>query len=540
MIPTMPQLAPPPADPAGGAASSRTSNVGERAGPGSRSDSSSSSDRSERFDAALRDASSANERTDSPTDGVDAGDDVHDRTMHDRGPSDDTDQVENTSDADATSNAETGAEGDGHQYEERTDAQLDGTDAAEIVLSLTALTDDTPVAPTATAEVAPVDVEPALDLATVDPGAAAAGADLVADGELGDAAEIVLGPTEAESSDVDVSIGAESSTGDELPAPAPATAAAAAAAAAAGNDAASDGEVLASRDATADLAESGDVGDEGSLEVSPARATAGGATARDSGDTPGDADPMATADGAEPAPSATANAAATDAPPRTEGQVSNAAPSTPTTPAPTSATGASGVAGVDAAAATPSTTTTNSPAPRVADASPDPSIDAADPAWRQVGRALGSLRTTGSGEQQLTVKLHPAELGGVTIRITSGEAGTTVGIVADSMVGLARLQHQTPHLLNELRAGGLTDVSVDVRSEDSNGSRGGAGDARDGRAADPGAFDQNGEDRFTPSDDPALGLRLGGGPDATLADLERGYRLAPVGRDASRLVDLDL
>lgn len=142
----------------------------------------------------------------------------------------------------------------------------------------------------------------------------------------------------------------------------------------------------------------------------------------------------------------------------------------------------------------------------------------------------------------MTVKLHPAELGGVTIRVTSGEGGTFVGIVADSTVGMARLQHQAPHLLNELRAGGLTDVSVDVRSEDSNGSRGSAGDPRGDRPApDASLLGQDRQDSFTPStEEAAQALRIGGGAEPSLADLERGYRLAPVGRDASRLVDLDL
>ncbi|MCP4228118.1 MAG: hypothetical protein GY773_32620, partial [Actinomycetia bacterium] len=50
--------------------------------------------------------------------------------------------------------------------------------------------------------------------------------------------------------------------------------------------------------------------------------------------------------------------------------------------------------------------------------------DASDSVWRQVRRALGSTRTTPSGDQQLTIRLRPAELGSVMVRITTGEAGT--------------------------------------------------------------------------------------------------------------------
>ena len=95
-------------------------------------------------------------------------------------------------------------------------------------------------------------------------------------------------------------------------------------------------------------------------------------------------------------------------------------------------------------------------------AGPDEATDAGDPIWRQVRRALGSLRATPSGEQQITIRLRPAELGSVLVRISTGESGTAVVLVADSAAAASQLQQQRQLLVSELEEGGLVGIAVDV------------------------------------------------------------------------------
>lgn len=108
---------------------------------------------------------------------------------------------------------------------------------------------------------------------------------------------------------------------------------------------------------------------------------------------------------------------------------------------------------------------------------PLPEGEAGDPLWLQVRRAMGSLRTLQNGEQQMTIRLRPAELGSVMVRVNAGEHGTTVSLIADSAVAATQLTQQRQQLISELEQSGLAGVAVDVDT-------GAETDLRDGAADD--------------------------------------------------------
>ncbi|MEM9563295.1 MAG: flagellar hook-length control protein FliK [Actinomycetota bacterium] len=141
----------------------------------------------------------------------------------------------------------------------------------------------------------------------------------------------------------------------------------------------------------------------------------------------------------------------------------------------TTSTGGEAVVGVAGARAR---TTTNAAAPTQAADGPVFDGDPADPLWLQVRRAIGSLRTLQNGEQQLTIRLRPAELGSVVVRVAAGEGGTTVSLVADSAIAATQLTQQRQQLVSELEQSGLTGVAVDVGT-------GGNPDAADTDQANP-------------------------------------------------------
>ena len=88
--------------------------------------------------------------------------------------------------------------------------------------------------------------------------------------------------------------------------------------------------------------------------------------------------------------------------------------------------------------------------------------DQANPVWRQVRRALGSLRRSGPGEETMTIRLRPAELGSVTVRINTSAAGMRVALVADSPVAAQELNQQRHELLRDLDESGFGGTGVDV------------------------------------------------------------------------------
>lgn len=103
----------------------------------------------------------------------------------------------------------------------------------------------------------------------------------------------------------------------------------------------------------------------------------------------------------------------------------------------------------------------------VASATGTNSADGADgdPIWQQIRRAIGSIRNLPTGERQMTIRLRPAELGAVLVRINTTDAGTTVALVTESTAAANQLNQQRQQLITDLEDGGLADVNVDIGSE---------------------------------------------------------------------------
>jgi hypothetical protein len=153
--------------------------------------------------------------------------------------------------------------------------------------------------------------------------------------------------------------------------------------------------------------------------------------------------------------------------------------------------------------------------------------DPADPLWLQVRRAMGSLRTLQNGEQQLTIRLRPAELGSVVVRVNAGEHGTRVSLLTDSAVAATQLGQQRQQLISELEQGGLAGVAVDI--------------ANGGSAGGPEGQTPGGEDRSSGDGPEGAGAAaaLAGATTATVARGQGGRGRRPAGSSGA-LVDVDL
>ncbi len=134
---------------------------------------------------------------------------------------------------------------------------------------------------------------------------------------------------------------------------------------------------------------------------------------------------------------------------------------------------------------------------------------------------MGSIRNLPTGEQQLTIRLRPDDLGSVTIRISTGEAGTTVALVADSAAAASQLNQQRQQLIRELEDGGLRGVAVDV-----------------GTSGDTEQSDGDPESEVDESGRAAGGVGAAG--NSTGDDPARVYRGRLDGRATEGLIDLDL
>lgn len=166
--------------------------------------------------------------------------------------------------------------------------------------------------------------------------------------------------------------------------------------------------------------------------------------------------------------------------------------------------------------------------PAAAEASPQAETegsDPGDPVWRQVRRALGSLRTNSSGEQQMTIRLRPDAMGSVVVRVTTGEAGTAIALVADSAAAATQLQQQRQLLVSELASSGMPAVAVDIGAEQQ-------GDQRQAAAFDA---ESSGEGSGS-NRDPSGSSRS----DDADADVAPNYRDRRFRTPSAGLVDLDL
>ncbi|MEM8923629.1 MAG: flagellar hook-length control protein FliK [Actinomycetota bacterium] len=234
----------------------------------------------------------------------------------------------------------------------------------------------------------------------------------------------------------------------------------------------------------------------------------------------------APADGADtidtaPAPS-TGDTAAEAAPgPARPVTTATAAPTTVTSAAPVEATaGTTPTARAESAEAVAETTVAEDLTAMLgADGGEE-----AEGIWRQVRRAMGSLRTNQAGEQLLTVRLRPAELGAVTVRVVTGDNGTAISLVAESAAAATQLQQQRQLLTSDLESSGLRGIALDI------GAGNGAGD---GPGTDGDGTDAQQTDGVRELAEAYTSAGTAGGE----AGVD-GERRRPAG--SSRLIDIDL
>ncbi|MGH1489482.1 MAG: flagellar hook-length control protein FliK [Acidimicrobiales bacterium] len=194
----------------------------------------------------------------------------------------------------------------------------------------------------------------------------------------------------------------------------------------------------------------------------------------------------------------------------------------PVTTSPTvSSTASAAAATTTSAIGQVSTTEGIEPAIDASQLAPAAEAEDGDQLWHQVRRAIGSLRTTTTGDQQMTIRLSPAELGSVVVRVSTGESGTAVTLVTESAAAANQLNQQRQQLISDLEETGIGGVDVDIdTSADTNQSEN--EDAEDGD-------DRNGSGRSA----------LGGSAVAE-SDLVRNYGNRRDRAATSRLVDVDL
>ncbi len=91
--------------------------------------------------------------------------------------------------------------------------------------------------------------------------------------------------------------------------------------------------------------------------------------------------------------------------------------------------------------------------------------DVAEQLWGQVERALHRVRATADGHD-LRLRLRPAELGELSIRVQTSEQGVTIHLVASSPAARQALESDSNRLRAELANAGFGNSSVDVSQRD--------------------------------------------------------------------------
>jgi flagellar hook-length control protein FliK len=119
-----------------------------------------------------------------------------------------------------------------------------------------------------------------------------------------------------------------------------------------------------------------------------------------------------------------------------------------------------------------------------------PHAHAASPA-EQVAPALLTLAKTADGGQQMTVRLQPADLGMVQVRIAQAASGTTqVEITAENPSTLAALQRDQPQLHRTLDEAGIPSAGRTVTFQVAQPAQAAAGGSGSGSPAGHGSSQQ--------------------------------------------------
>lgn len=93
-------------------------------------------------------------------------------------------------------------------------------------------------------------------------------------------------------------------------------------------------------------------------------------------------------------------------------------------------------------------------------------VDVPQPA---LASALGTLRRHGDGSHELTVALHPAELGSVGVTATVRDGAITISVTCTQLGAHAAVDAALPSLRHELAQAGFTAVDVTVTGGDRDG-----------------------------------------------------------------------
>jgi len=165
--------------------------------------------------------------------------------------------------------------------------------------------------------------------------------------------------------------------------------------------------------------------------------------------------------GAEPAgPGLDGTAPAPTAGPATAGQ-----------PAPVTADPSAGTAALAGVAAPAGPAATNGPAPVAAPAAATAASAPAGPPAEQIATRIVPLRLDGDGVHRLTVHLHPADLGMVSVVAEIRDGAINVQLAGATEAGRESLRGALPDLRRELQQAGFTGCTLDLRQDTPQGGQ---------------------------------------------------------------------
>lgn len=116
---------------------------------------------------------------------------------------------------------------------------------------------------------------------------------------------------------------------------------------------------------------------------------------------------------------------------------------------------------------------------------------------QQIVQVLAPLRSAGDGNYTLSLQLHPADLGPVTVHVAVNDGVMSVQLVPDQSHGRDAITGSLSDLRNQLQAGGIRVGDIDVGtktslSQQQNGQAGSQGGNQNGQAGqNSGQFSQH-------------------------------------------------
>jgi flagellar hook-length control protein FliK len=139
------------------------------------------------------------------------------------------------------------------------------------------------------------------------------------------------------------------------------------------------------------------------------------------------------------------------------------------------------------------------------------------PVTHQLAGPVLNLRASGDGSHQLTIALHPAELGPVNLHVRILGDSMAIQLSSTSEGAHDAMRDALPQLRHELEAAGLSsvDLSLDLGASTSGGSAG-SGGAADSRGQGDGARSNANPDQARATTQPHRDDRPRANPDSGL------------------------